>query len=53
MIPDGSRMSTSANGNGAGGQLLYDEYAALTQKYKALYGDDTIVLMEVGSFLEW
>ena len=35
------------------GQLLYDEYAALTQKYKAEYGPDTLVLMEVGSFMEW
>ena len=33
--------------------LLYDEYAALTQRYKALYGEDTVVLMEVGTFLEF
>ena len=36
-----------------GSTLLYDEYAALTQQYKASYGADTVVLMEVGSFLEW
>lgn len=40
-------------GGGGGALLLYDEYAALTQKYKALYGADALVLMEVGSFLEF
>jgi DNA mismatch repair protein MutS len=34
-------------------QTLYDQYASLTQEYKAKYGDDTVVLMEVGSFLEY
>jgi DNA mismatch repair protein MutS len=34
-------------------QLLYDEYAQYTQTHKALYGPDTVVLMEVGSFLEF
>lgn len=33
--------------------LLYDDYAELTRKYKALYGEDTVVLIEVGSFLEF
>ena len=33
--------------------LLYDEYAAVTQAYKSKYGPDTVVLMEVGSFLEF
>lgn len=37
----------------ADSQLLYDEYAALTQKHKAEYGPDAVVLMEVGSFMEW
>ncbi len=32
---------------------LYEEYAALTQHYKAAYGPDAVVLMEVGSFMEW
>ena len=36
-----------------GHPLLYDEYAAVTQQYKSKYGNDTIVLMEVGSFLEF
>ena len=35
-------------------QLLYDQYAATTQKYKAIYGGETtVVLMQVGSFLEF
>lgn len=34
-------------------ELLYDEYAALTQKYKALYGELTIVTIQVGKFLEY
>jgi DNA mismatch repair protein MutS len=32
---------------------LYDEYVEVCQKYKAIYGDLTLVLFEVGSFLEW
>jgi DNA mismatch repair ATPase MutS len=32
---------------------LYDEYAALTQTYKAKYGNDTVVLKEIGSFFEY
>jgi DNA mismatch repair ATPase MutS len=43
----------SGGGGAEGARLLYDEYAALTQKYKAAYGPDTVVLMEVGSFMEW
>ena len=31
---------------------LYDEYVSFSQKYRELYGMDTVVLMEVGSFLE-
>ena len=34
-------------------QLLYDEYAGVTQEYKSKYGTDTVVLMEVGSFVEF
>lgn len=34
-------------------ELFYDEYAALTQKYKALYGELTIVTVQVGKFLEY
>lgn len=34
-------------------QLLYDDYARVTQEYKSKYGDDTVVLMEVGGFLEF
>lgn len=33
--------------------LLYDEYALICQEYKAKYGEDTVVLMEVGSFMEF
>ena len=32
---------------------IYEEYAALTQKYKAAYGPDAVVLIEVGSFMEY
>ena len=32
--------------------MLYDDYIEYTNKYKAIYGDDTLVLMEVGSFFE-
>ena len=35
------------------GTNLYDEYSRVTQAYKRTYGPDTVVLMEVGSFLEW
>jgi DNA mismatch repair protein MutS len=31
---------------------IVDDYIAYTEKYKALYGDTTLVLMEVGSFYE-
>jgi DNA mismatch repair protein MutS len=31
---------------------IFDDYIAYTDKYKALYGDSTLVLMEVGSFYE-
>ena len=31
---------------------IYEEYSQYTQKYKKEYGDDTIVLIEVGSFWE-
>ena len=33
--------------------LIYDEYAALTQQYKALYGELAIVLIQVGKFLDY
>lgn len=33
--------------------LLYDDYAEYTQTYKKLYGENTFVLIEVGSFLEF
>ena len=32
--------------------MIYDDYLAYTDKYKALYGEKTLVLMEVGSFFE-
>ena len=31
---------------------IYDEYCGYTEKYKAIYGKHTVVLMEVGSFFE-
>jgi DNA mismatch repair protein MutS len=31
---------------------LYDQYTELTRQHRALYGDSTVVLMEVGSFYE-
>ena len=33
-------------------KMIHDDYFAYTTKYKALYGDQTLVLMEVGSFFE-
>lgn len=32
---------------------LYEEYAAVAQKYKGTYGENLVVLYEVGSFLEF
>jgi DNA mismatch repair protein MutS len=32
--------------------LLVEEYFELTNKYKAIYGENTIVLMQVGAFFE-
>ena len=32
--------------------LLVEEYFELTTKYKAIYGENTIVLMQVGAFFE-
>lgn len=32
--------------------MLYDDYIQYTQQYKNLYGERTVVLMEVGSFWE-
>ena len=32
--------------------MIYDDYLAYTNKYKELYGEKTLVLMEVGSFFE-
>jgi DNA mismatch repair protein MutS len=32
--------------------MIYDEYASYTEKYKASYGSNVVVLMEVGSFFE-
>lgn len=32
--------------------MIFDDYAAYTSKYKAEYGENSIVLMEVGSFWE-
>lgn len=32
--------------------MIYDEYVEYTSKYKAQYGERTVVLMEVGSFWE-
>jgi DNA mismatch repair protein MutS len=32
--------------------MIYDEYIEYTAKYKALYGEHTLVLMEIGGFFE-
>lgn len=32
--------------------MLYDEYIAYCQKYEKIYGEKTVVVMEVGSFFE-
>jgi len=32
--------------------MLYDDYIAYSKKYKAMYGERVVVLMEVGSFFE-
>jgi DNA mismatch repair protein MutS len=32
---------------------LYDEYCDVFAKYRPLYGERTLVMFEVGSFLEW
>ena len=32
---------------------IYDDYVALVAQHKPLYGDRMLVMMEVGSFLEW
>ena len=32
---------------------IYDDYAALVAQHRPLYGELTLVMMEVGSFLEW
>lgn len=32
---------------------LYDDYVNIVQKYKSLYGEQILVVIEVGSFYEW
>ena len=32
---------------------LYDEYAAISARSRARHGPRTVVLMEVGTFMEW
>ena len=33
-------------------QSIHDEYFELTEKYSSIYGEHTIVLMQVGAFFE-
>lgn len=32
--------------------MIYDDYVSYTDKYKCIYGDNTIVFIEIGSFFE-
>ncbi|QOI90239.1 hypothetical protein QKU58_gp092 [Pyramimonas orientalis virus] len=32
--------------------MIYDDYVVYTEKYKSVYGDKTIVFIEIGSFFE-
>ena len=32
--------------------MIYDDYVKYTDKYKSIYGEKTIVFIEIGSFFE-